>query len=234
MSTRELKHDLESRMIRIAISVTTFLALLVAPAAAQQGQTELQGQTDAMHDAALATAALDLQLDALNKKLAEILARPLPTTEELLSSTLYGTVDRRTNFPRGINLPPEWLMRSRTARGAALGPGDVRAQATDEAPARDAVAELVVENNQWFDVHLYLVRGGLRTSLGFLTSLGRREFELPSIATTQGVDVRIFVYPIAGGRPYLTPPLIVNPGDVWKLVVENNPALSRVWALPTA
>ena len=114
------------------------------------------------------------------------------------------------------------------------GPGDVRAQATDEAPARDAVAELVVENNQWFDVHLYLVRGSLRTSLGFLTSLGRRKFELPSIATTPGTDVRIFVYPIAGGRPYLTPPLIVNPGDVWKLVVENNPALSRVWVLPTA
>ena len=71
MSTRELKHHLESRMIRIAISVTTFLALLVAPAAAQQGQPELQGQTD-IHDAALATAAFDLQLDALNKKLGKL------------------------------------------------------------------------------------------------------------------------------------------------------------------
>ncbi len=108
MSTRELKPDLESRMIRIAISVTTFLALLVAPAAAQQGQA------DALLDGARVTAAFDHQLDALNKKLAEILVRPLPTTDELLSSTLYGTVDRRTNFPRGVNLPPEWLMRSRT------------------------------------------------------------------------------------------------------------------------
>ena len=123
-------------------------------------------------------------------------------------------------------------MRSRTTPGAAQSPERVRAQKTDKAPARDAVAELVVENNQWFDVHLYLVRGGLRTSLGFLTSLGRREFELP--ATTPGVDVRIFVYPIAGRRPYITPPVIVNPGDVWKLVVENNPALSSLWALPTA
>ena len=113
-------------------------------------------------------------------------------------------------------------------------PGHVWAQATNKAPAKDAVAELVVENNQWFDVHLYLVRAGLRTSLGFLTALGRGEFELPSAATTPGFDVRILVYPIAGGRPYLTPPVIVNPGDVLKLVVENDPALSSVWILPTA
>ena len=106
MSTRELKHDLESRMIRIAISVPTFLALLVAPAGA------IQAQDDALHDGAPVTAAFDQQLDALNKKLAEIMVRPLPTTADLLSSTLYSTVERRTKFPIRFNLPPEWLMRS--------------------------------------------------------------------------------------------------------------------------
>lgn len=231
MSTRELKHDMKSMLIRIAIWVPTFVILLVAPAAT------LQGQTDPTHDAAPDTAAFQYQLDALNKKLAEILAS-MPTTADLLSSHVFGTVDRRTNFPRGVNMPPEWLMRSRTTPGAAMSPGHVWAQATDQ--AKDAVAELkphaelVVENNQWFDVHLYLVRLGVRTSLGFLTALGKGEFELPFAATTPGADVRILVHPIGGGRSYVTPTVIVNRGDVWKLVVENNPAMSTVVALPAA
>ena len=97
MSTREPKHYVESMMIRIAISVATFLILLVTPVAA------IQDQTDGTHDATPVTTAFHYQLDALNEKLADIPARPVPTTADLLSSsTVFGTV-----FPHGVNLPPE-------------------------------------------------------------------------------------------------------------------------------
>ncbi len=112
-----------------------------------------------------------------------------------------------------------------------MSPGPLWAQATDNAPAEDLVverkphAELVVLNENWSDAHLYLVRGNSRTSLGFLTSFGTREFELPSWATQSGNDVQILVR-LIGGVSYLTPVVDVYPGDVVELVLQNNLALS--------
>lgn len=113
----------------------------------------------------------------------------------------------------------------------AMSPGPLWAQATDNAPTENAVAErkphaeLVVQNNNWLDAHVYLVRGSMRTSLGFMTALGKREFELPSWATLPGNDVQILVH-LIGGVSYLTPVVNVYPGEVVELVVQNNLALS--------
>ncbi len=113
----------------------------------------------------------------------------------------------------------------------AMSPGPLWAQATDNAPTenpfaeRKPHAELVVQNNNWLDAHVYLVRGSMRTSLGFMTALGKREFELPSWATLPGNDVQILVH-LIGGVSYLTPVVNVYPGDVVELVVQNNLALS--------
>ena len=111
----------------------------------------------------------------------------------------------------------------------AMSPGPLWAQATDNAPTENAVAErkphaeLVVQNNNWLDAHVYLVRGSVRTSLGFMTALGKREFELPSWATLPGVQILVH---LIGGASYLTPVVNVYPGDVVELVVQNNLALS--------
>ena len=113
----------------------------------------------------------------------------------------------------------------------AMSPGPLWAQATDNAPTESAVAErkphaeLVVQNNNWLDAHVYLMRGSMRTSLGFITALGKREFELPSWATLPGNDVQILVH-LIGGVSYLTPAVNVDRGDVVELVVQNNLALS--------
>jgi len=119
----------------------------------------------------------------------------------------------------------------------AMSVGPLWAQATDTdtdtdtAPTESAVAErkshaeLVVLNENWSDAHLYLVRGSTRTSLGFLTALGKKEFRLPSWATVTGSDVQILVHLIGGGS-YLAPVFNVDPGDVVELVVRNNIALS--------
>ena len=113
----------------------------------------------------------------------------------------------------------------------AMSPGPLWAQATDKTPTENAVAErkphaeLVVQNNNWLDAHLYLVRGSVRTSLGFITALGKREFELPPSATLPGDDVQILVH-LIGGVSYVTPVVNVNPGDVVELVLQNNLALS--------
>ena len=114
----------------------------------------------------------------------------------------------------------------------ATSPGPLWAQSTDTDNAlnentvaeRQTHAELVVLNENWSDARLYLVRGSTRTSLGFLTALGKREFKLPSWATA-GRDVQILVH-LIGGVSYLAPVFNVDPGDVVELVVRNNIALS--------
>ena len=124
------------------------------------------------------------------------------------------------------------LMSTAILAGAltAMSSGPLRAQATDNAPTENAVAEpqlhaeLVVENNNWLDAHLYAVRGGMKTSLGFMTALGKKTFELPSRAFLPGDDVQILVH-LIGGVSFLTTAVVVYPGDVVELVIQNNLAL---------
>ena len=113
----------------------------------------------------------------------------------------------------------------------AMSPGPLWAQATDNAPIENAVVErrahaaLVVQNNNWLDAHVCVVRGSMRKSLGLMTALGTREFELPSWATLPGNDVQILVH-LIGGVSYLSPAVNVYPGDVVELVVQNSLGLS--------
>jgi hypothetical protein len=117
---------------------------------------------------------------------------------------------------------------------ATMSSGSLSAQAVEPEPARDKntfsepmarAAALVVENNNWLDAHLYVTRGGVRTSLGLLTALGKRRFELPAWAKRPGEDFRVLVH-LIGGRSYLTPAVTVYDGEVLEVVVQNNLALS--------
>ena len=113
----------------------------------------------------------------------------------------------------------------------AMSPGPLWAQTTDTAPAENTIierkhsTELVVKNNNWLDAHVYAVRGGMRTSLGVMTSLGKRTFELPAWTTLPGDEFQILVHLIGGGS-YVTPVLSVHPGDVVQVEVQNNVDLS--------
>jgi hypothetical protein len=124
------------------------------------------------------------------------------------------------------------LMSTAILAGAltAMSPGPLWGQATDNAATENALdqqqphAELVVQNNHWLDAHLYVVRGGVRTSLGFMTALAKRTFELPSRVALPGDEIRILVN-LIGGVSFLTTPVDVYPGEVVELVIQNNLAL---------
>ena len=127
------------------------------------------------------------------------------------------------------------LMSTAILAGAltTMSSGPLWAQAPEDAPVENAVAEreppaeVVVENNNWLDAHLYVVRGGMRTSLGFITALGKKSFELPSRAYLPGDDVQILVH-LIGGVSLLTRAVNVYPGEVVKLVIQNHVALGTV------
>ncbi|MGD8321073.1 MAG: hypothetical protein PVJ02_11470 [Gemmatimonadota bacterium] len=98
--------------------------------------------------------------------------------------------------------------------------------------AKPAVPTLQVENNNWMDVHVYLVQDGEPLSLGMVTGPGTTEFRLPMMATMAGSDVQLLVLPIGGNDDYLSPLLTVNPGDVVDLTVQNSLPLSSVVVSP--
>lgn len=118
---------------------------------------------------------------------------------------------------------------------AALTPTSGWALTTGPAQAPDSVVSsrrmapvLNVENNNWLDVHVYLVRNGEPFSLGTVSGPGESRLVLPSLAMTPGAQVQILVLPIGGANDYLSPTLMVNPGDVLHLTVENSLDLSSV------
>ena len=121
---------------------------------------------------------------------------------------------------------------------ATLAPSSVWALSVPSSPAPDSVATnrrmptVQVENNNWLDVHVYLVRDGEPMSLGVVTGPGEDRLTLPMSATLPGSDVRILVLTIGGNGVYESPSLQVNPGDVVDLNVENDLALSSVSVWP--
>ncbi|NJD18235.1 MAG: hypothetical protein FIA95_02995 [Gemmatimonadetes bacterium] len=122
---------------------------------------------------------------------------------------------------------------------AAVAPGRAEAQTdtTRVIPLTVAkqknTADLLVENGNWLDAHLYLVREGMLTSLGFVGGLAKEHLVLPSLATSTGFPVQILVLPIGSTSAYVTPDIMVNPGDQVELMVENQLSLSAVMVRPT-
>ena len=99
------------------------------------------------------------------------------------------------------------------------GHGNAGRTANGMPAATDAVTVSVLNNN-WQDVDVYAVRNGQRVRLGHVTATRTGVFVLP-----QGValapDLRIQIHPLAATRDYISPKLVVNPGDVVEVVVVN-------------
>jgi hypothetical protein len=100
--------------------------------------------------------------------------------------------------------------------------------ATAEPDAEDG-AVLQVANNSWSDMNVYVVRGSMRQRLGTVGSLGTGKFRLPRHIFTSPEPMRLLADPIGSTRPYLSPPLLVNPGQVVEWRLENNVQLSSAF-----
>lgn len=88
---------------------------------------------------------------------------------------------------------------------------------------------LQVSNNNWSDMNVYVVRGAMRQRLGTVGSLTTSKFKLPRYIFTSPDPVQLVADPIGGARPYMSPPLLVNPGAVVEWRLENNVNLSSAF-----
>ena len=96
----------------------------------------------------------------------------------------------------------------------------------DPAPETTANAELAVEieNHNWSDVVIYLVRGTSVERLGMVGSLKTETFVFPFRRLGSG-EARLRAYPIGGPAGFTSENLYVQPGQMVKWTLESD--LSR-------
>lgn len=87
---------------------------------------------------------------------------------------------------------------------------------------------VTVENNNWHDVVIYALSGGMRTRLGDVTSMTRRDFEIRPNMVTGGGTIRFVADPIGIRATHTTQELVVEPGTNMRLTVENQITLSHL------
>ena len=98
----------------------------------------------------------------------------------------------------------------------------------EESSPRKRPTTIKVTNNNWANVNVFILRGGTRYRLGMVTSMATTVFRLPEVAVLSQGDVRLMVDPIGSDQPYLTQPLVVNPGDKVEFNVQNQLSISSV------
>jgi hypothetical protein len=101
----------------------------------------------------------------------------------------------------------------------SAGPYDVSQQAN--------TATLVVQNQNFNDVDVYAVAGGLATRIGTVTGNSTARFGL-SEALYTAPDFRIVATPIGGNGRASTGPLIVSPGQTIEFTVAPVLRMSSV------
>jgi hypothetical protein len=122
--------------------------------------------------------------------------------------------------------------------GFALQPSFVSAQQAQEpmpdsvAVRRNARAQVEVNSANWLDSHVYVVRDGLVTSIGFVMGPGKSMLTLPSLAMVPGSSLQLMVLPVGSRGMYVSPSFSVSPGDLVRLQIENNLALSTLVIAP--
>lgn len=84
------------------------------------------------------------------------------------------------------------------------------------APSRDVY--LSVENQNWLDVSIYVLRGVSRTRLGQVTGNGSAQLRIPSSAIVAG-QVRLLADAIGSNERFVTDVITVDPDQRVQLTV---------------
>jgi hypothetical protein len=112
------------------------------------------------------------------------------------------------------------------AGGCASGTGTMQRQ---DAAAADGRTMIRVNNHNWSDMTVYLVRNGARLRLGSVSSLDTRTFEVPTHLLISTGEVRLIADPIGSTRLFASPPLVIAQGQRAEWRIENSIALSSFW-----
>ena len=92
-------------------------------------------------------------------------------------------------------------------------------------------AWLVVENNNWQDMALYILRSGSRWRIGSVPSFTKARFALNDSLIGGTGEIQLMADPIGSNARFISEPLVVQAGQQVSFRLENNLAVSSysVW-----
>lgn len=112
---------------------------------------------------------------------------------------------------------------------ASTGNGD---RPTRTLPYEPEPTTVVVENNNWHDMRVFAVSGGVRHRLGTVTSMNTRRYRIPHHLTARSRGLRIFVDPIGGSGSFMSEQVQVYDGQEVNMSVQNHLAISSIAVFP--
>lgn len=111
-----------------------------------------------------------------------------------------------------------------TAAAQSAQPGQDGAETPAVVEARTT---LTVKNQNWLDMRVFMVRNGARVSLGTVTSMSERTFEVPDAALGGGgFGARVVADPIGSRRGWASESLSFFPGDQMEVTLQNHLGIS--------
>jgi hypothetical protein len=113
---------------------------------------------------------------------------------------------------------------SLTLSSGCGGARSTSSQAADDQAADSEIA-IEVENHNFSDIVIYLVRGGQTQRLGLVTGLSTAHYVIPYRRLGSTGDARLRAYPIGGPAAFTSEDLHVQPGQWIKWTLEAD--LSR-------
>jgi len=85
-----------------------------------------------------------------------------------------------------------------------------------------AETALSVDNQNFLDMNVYLIRGGQRIRLGTVPGLSKQILMVKPELIGYGTEVRVEVHPIGGRGNPISETISVKPGDVIQLTIPPN------------
>jgi hypothetical protein len=117
------------------------------------------------------------------------------------------------------------------AIAGALACANNRASTELALDGSEAPPVLTVQNDNFLDVNVYLVRGSSRFRIGTVSSAASKTFRLPKEGIAGAMPLRIMADPIGENRQYFTDPVVVGPGQRLELKVGSPLSISSfaIW-----
>ena len=120
--------------------------------------------------------------------------------------------------------PSSTLVRRLCLPALALALGATTACVHSSRAAADAAAqtdetELLVQNQAFLDMNIYVLRGPERVRIGQARSNGTTKLRIPPSMLTGPTPLRFLADPIGSSRTPISSELVVNPGEQVSLVI---------------
>ncbi len=119
---------------------------------------------------------------------------------------------------RHVRAPIAWVLLA----SVSLSCASHSSKKSEPSPGRDAEVSLEVENHNWSDVVIYLLRGGQPDRLGMVTAHSTGTFVFPYRRLSASGNSRLSAYPIGGRSAFNSETLLVQPGQSIKWTLESD------------